>query len=120
MRRHESRLHCSMLKPGSQRVVEILLIEDNRAEARLAEEALSEAEVPHHLSTVCDGLDAMDFLHQRGKYSDAPRPGLVLLDLNMPRMDGREVLQAMKTDENLKRIPVVVLTTSQSKDDILN
>jgi chemotaxis family two-component system response regulator Rcp1 len=101
------------------RPVEILLVEDNPGDARLAKEALKEAKVNNNLHTVGDGEEAMDFLYGKGKYADAPRPDVVLLDLNLPRKDGREVLAEIKADQYLKRIPVVILTSSQSEEDIV-
>lgn len=98
--------------------VDILLVEDNPGDARLAVEALKEGNVSNRLHVVPDGVEAMAFLRREGKYSDAPRPHLVLLDLNLPRKDGRQVLAEVKTDDLLKRIPVVVLTTSQAEQDI--
>ncbi len=98
--------------------LEILLVEDNRGEARLVEEALAEMEFPGNLSVVTDGVEAMRFLRRIGIYAAVPKPDLVLLDLNMPRMDGRAVLHEMKKDEELQKIPVVVLSTSQADDDV--
>jgi chemotaxis family two-component system response regulator Rcp1 len=99
--------------------VEILLVEDNPGDARLAKEALKESKVYNTLSTVGDGEEAMKFLRKEGRYMDAPRPDVILLDLNLPRKDGREVLAEIKADEALKRIPVVILTASQSEEDIV-
>jgi chemotaxis family two-component system response regulator Rcp1 len=101
------------------RAAEVLLVEDSPGDVRLTREALKEGKVRNNLSVVSDGVEAMEFLRREGKYADAPRPDIVLLDLNMPRKDGREVLAEMKSDENLKRIPVVVLTTSEAEQDIL-
>jgi CheY-like chemotaxis protein len=101
------------------RPVEILLVEDNPGDVRLAIEALREGKVHVNMSVAADGVEAMEFLRRQGKHQDAPRPDLILLDLNMPRMDGREVLAELKADEDLKRIPVVVLTTSKAEEDIL-
>jgi chemotaxis family two-component system response regulator Rcp1 len=103
----------------NERPIEILLVEDNLADARLTIEAMKEAKVQKHLSHVHDGAEALAFLRREDGFADAPRPDLILLDLNMPRKDGREVLLAIKTDERLKRIPVVVLTSSQAEDDIV-
>ncbi len=100
-------------------VVEILLVEDNPGDVRLTREALRDAKVHNHLNVVSDGEEAMAFLRRRDKHADAPHPDLILLDLNLPRKDGRAVLAELKADENLRRIPVVVLTTSQSEEDIL-
>lgn len=99
--------------------VEILLVEDSPTDALLAQEALEYSRIVNHLHIATDGVEAIAFLRRQGKYQGAPRPGLILLDLNLPRKDGREVLSEIKTDEALKRIPVVVLTTSKSEADIL-
>jgi len=99
--------------------VEILLVEDNPGDERLTREALREGKVYHNLHWVKDGVEAMAFLRRQGKYADVPRPDIVLLDLNLPKKDGREVLEEIKTDEDLKRIPVVVLTTSKAEEDVL-
>jgi len=99
--------------------VEILLVEDSPTDALLAKEALEHSKIVNTLHTVTDGVEAMAFLGGAGKHQGAPRPGLILLDLNLPRKDGREVLAEIKADENLKRIPVVVLTTSKNEADIL-
>lgn len=99
--------------------IEILLVEDSVIDIKLTQEALLEGKVKNNLHIVMDGEDAMDFLHKRGKYVDAPRPDIMLLDLNLPRKDGREVLAEMKSDPDLKRIPVVVLTTSRAEEDII-
>ena len=101
------------------RPIEILLVEDNPGDARLTMEALKDAKVRNHIATVGDGVEAMSFLRRKDTYADAPRPDLILLDLNLPRKDGREVLAEVKTDPDLKRIPVVVLTTSTAEEDIL-
>lgn len=98
---------------------DILLVEDNPGDARLAQEALKEGRMASRLKIVVDGVEAMAYLRREGAYSDAPRPNLVLLDLNLPRKDGRQVLAEMKADAELRRIPVVVLTTSQAEQDIL-
>ena len=97
---------------------DVLLVEDSAAEARLALEALQETRFPIQLYVASDGVQAMDFLRRQGSYQDAPRPHLVLLDLNLPRKDGREVLRDIKADDDLRLIPVVVLTTSQADSDI--
>jgi CheY-like chemotaxis protein len=101
------------------RPIEILLIEDNAGDARLAREALREAKVRNNLTWIADGVEALAYLRHERNYAGTPRPDLILLDLNIPRKDGREVLSEVKTDEKLKRIPVVVLTTSQAEEDIL-
>lgn len=99
--------------------VEVLLVEDNPGDVRLTMEALKEAKMHNRVSVVQDGMEAMDFLRKRGKFADATRPDLILLDLNLPRKNGREVLAEIKADESLKCIPVVVLTTSEAEQDIL-
>ena len=99
--------------------VEILLVEDNPGDVRLTLEAFQEAKVCNKVHTVCDGVEAMAFLRQEGKYAQSPCPDIILLDLNLPKKDGREVLAEIKCDENMKRIPVVVLTTSKSEEDII-
>ncbi|MCE2404404.1 MAG: response regulator [Dehalococcoidia bacterium] len=99
--------------------IEILLVEDDPDDVLLTRKALDEGRMLNNLHVVRDGVEAMDFLYQRGPYSDAPRPGIVLLDLNMPRKDGREVLAEVKSDELLKSIPIIVLTTSEAEQDIL-
>jgi CheY-like chemotaxis protein len=99
--------------------VEILLVEDNPGDVRLTLEALKDGKVLNHLSVVGDGVEAIAFLHQEGAYANAPSPDLIFLDLNLPKKDGREVLQEIKNDESLKHIPVVVLTTSNADMDIL-
>jgi two-component system response regulator len=96
----------------------ILLVEDNAGDALLTREALRDAKMANTLEWVQDGVEAMAFLRRQGKYADAHEPDLILLDLNMPRMDGREVLAELKNDPQLKHIPVVVLTTSQAEADI--
>ncbi len=101
------------------RPVEILLVEDNPGDVRLTKEALKESKVLNKLSVVEDGLEALAFLRGKGKYANAPRPDLILLDLNLPKKDGREVLADIKADESYKRIPVVVLTTSKAEEDII-
>ena len=99
--------------------IEILLVEDSPADILIAREALSEAKLLNTIHEAVDGVEALDFLHQRGKFASAPRPDLILLDLNLPRKNGREVLEEIKLDPDLKTIPVVVLTTSSAEDDIL-
>ena len=99
--------------------IEILLVEDNPGDARLAVEALKESKVRNNLYHVKDGVEAMDFLRRRGEYAGGIVPDLVLLDLNLPRKDGREVLEEIKEDPELKLIPVVVLTTSEAERDLV-
>jgi len=101
------------------RAIEILMVEDSEGDARLAREAMRDSKIHNVLHHVRDGEEAMDFLRRTGKYAAAPRPDLVLLDLNLPRRDGREVLADIKTDDALKRIPVVILTTSSAEADVL-
>ena len=101
------------------RPVEILLVEDNPGDVRLTREALREGKVRNNLYVASDGVDALAFLRREGQYADAVRPDLILLDLNLPRKDGREVLQEIKADATLRYIPVVVLTSSQAEQDIL-
>jgi CheY-like chemotaxis protein len=107
------------MKAAEVRPIEILLVEDSPSDAEFTVEALKEAKVRNHLSLVEDGVQAMEFLRRQGKYAQAPRPDLIMLDLNLPRKDGREVLAEMKADNNLKMIPVVVLTTSRAEQDVL-
>ena len=99
--------------------VQILLVEDNPADADLTRENLESSKILNDLHVAIDGIDALEFLRREGKHKDAPRPDLVLLDLNLPRKDGREVLAEMKADKSLKRIPVVVLTSSQAEEDVV-
>ena len=97
----------------------ILLVEDNAADVRLTQEALRDAKVVNDLHVVRDGVEALEFLHRQHRFEDAPRPDLVILDLNLPRKDGKEVLAEMKSDPSLRSIPVAVLTTSAAEIDIL-
>ena len=97
----------------------ILLVEDNAADVRLTREALREGKIQNTLHVVHDGVEALAFLRRQGAHIEAPRPDLILLDLNLPRKDGREVLAEIKDDPLLRRIPVVILTTSQSEADVL-
>ncbi len=99
--------------------VEMLLVEDNPGDARLAMEALKDAKVNNNLNWVKDGVEAMTFLRRQGEYTDAPRPDVILLDLNLPKKDGREVLADIKGDDDLRRIPVVILTVSGAEEDIM-
>lgn len=100
--------------------LQILLVEDNPGDARLTREALKDGKIYLHLSVVVDGVEAIAFLRHEAPFADAPRPDLILLDLNLPRKDGREVLAEIKADDRLKRIPVVVLTTSAAEQDVLS
>jgi len=99
--------------------VEILLVEDNPGDVRLTQEAFKDGKMLNKLHVVEDGMEALAFLKREGKYTDVPRPELILLDLNLPGKDGRDVLAEIKVDRDLKRIPVVILTTSRSEEDIL-
>ena len=108
-----------MLNKEWLRPIEVLLVEDNPGDIRLTEEALKESHLMVHLNVARDGEEAMAFLRRIGTHSTAATPDLILLDLNLPRKDGREVLQEIKADSGLKRIPVVVLTTSEADSDIL-
>jgi CheY-like chemotaxis protein len=101
------------------RPIEVLLVEDDEGDVLMTREALHEGKVVNRLSVVGDGVEAIAFLRREGPYADAVRPDLVLLDLNLPRRDGRQVLEEVKTDPDLRRIPIVVLTTSEAEEDVL-
>lgn len=101
------------------RPIEVLLVEDNPGDVRLTREALHEGKVRNHLTVVPDGVEAVAYLRKEGKYANAVRPDLILLDLNLPKKDGREVLEDIKADRSLRHIPVVILTSSQAEQDIL-
>jgi CheY-like chemotaxis protein len=101
-----------------RKLADILLVEDNPGDVRLTKEALGESLI-NHVYVVYDGEEALDFLYQRGRYTKMPRPGLILLDLNLPKKDGRQVLREIRADEGLKDIPVVVMTSSQAHEDIV-
>jgi CheY-like chemotaxis protein len=103
---------------NNESLIEILLVEDDPGDVRLTMEALKKSKVHTHLNVVGDGIEALAFLRRQGKYKDAPHPDIILLDLNMPRMDGRELLVQLKADPDLHRIPAVVLTTSAAEEDI--
>ena len=103
---------------GIIKEVEVLLVEDNPGDVRLTIEALKDGKVHNHLNVVGDGEEALAFLRRQGQYANAPRPDLILLDLNLPKKDGREVLMEIKQEEGLKQIPIVVLTTSTAEKDI--
>jgi len=107
-----------MINVGPEARINLLLVEDDPGDAMMTREALAEAKVAHELHVVDNGESAIEFLKQEGPYRDAPRPDLIFLDLNLPRVDGREVLAFVKGDESLRRIPLVILTTSDSEDDI--
>ena len=105
--------------PMRGRPIEILLVEDSPGDVRLIQEVLKEGKVRINLRVAEDGAEAMDFLRRKGRHADAIRPDVILLDLNLPKKDGREVLAEVKSDEDLKRIPVIILTVSQAEEDIL-
>lgn len=105
---------------NSANPIVLLMADDDPDDRELAREALTESRVKNELRFVEDGEQLMDYLHRRGDFTDAPRPGLILLDLNMPRKDGREALREMKADKDLKRIPVVILTTSRAEEDMIS
>lgn len=105
--------------PNSGRPIEILLVEDNPGDARLTLEAMREAKLSNHVHVVEDGVEAMEFLRRQGRFVSVPRADLILLDLNLPKKDGRQVLAEVKSDPALKRIPVVILTTSRAEEDVL-
>ena len=102
------------------RPIDILMIEDNPGDARLTQEALKESKVLNRLYHAKDGVEALSFVRQEGPFADVPRPDIILLDLNLPKKDGREVLAELKADPQLKTIPVVVLTTSKAEQDIVH
>lgn len=107
-----------MITKSLPRHIEILLVEDSPADILLTREAFEESRIVNTLHVVEDGVQAMDYLHKRGAHASAPRPDLILLDLNLPRKNGREVLAEIKADPNLRKIPIVVLTTSSADEDI--
>jgi CheY-like chemotaxis protein len=108
-----------MSHPETLEIVDVLLVEDDPGDVLLIEEAFADNKVRNRLHVVSDGVDALAFLRREGEYGDAPRPDLILLDLNLPRKDGREVLAEVKADDTLTTIPVVVLTTSKAEEDVL-
>jgi chemotaxis family two-component system response regulator Rcp1 len=108
-----------MVSATNTKPVEILLVEDNPGDVRLTIEALKESSLPNHLSVVGDGVDALAFLRRQGKFADSARPDMILLDLNLPKKSGLEVLADVKADQTLRRTPVVILTTSQAEQDII-
>jgi len=99
--------------------IDILLVEDSPADVRLTREALRDTKLINRMAVAADGIDALDILHRRGRYADAVRPDLILLDLNLPRKNGRAVLEEIKSDPDLKRIPVVVITSSTAEEDVV-
>lgn len=106
------------MNDGAGHPVDILLVEDNNADVELTRQALREAQIPNRLHVAEDGVEAMEFLHRTAGHENVPRPDLIILDLNLPSKNGREVLREVKSDDRLKSIPVVVLTTSEDADDI--
>ena len=107
------------MSPLASKPIEILLIEDNPGDVRLTKEALKDARVSNNLSVDMDGVEALAFLRKQGKHAGVPRPDLILLDLNLPKKNGREVLEEIKREDSLRHIPVVVLTTSQAEQDVV-
>jgi two-component system, chemotaxis family, response regulator Rcp1 len=107
------------MENNSINTIDILIVEDNKGDARLIKEVFNENKVFNSLHFVNDGVEAMDFLNATGKYKGVPKPDLIILDLNLPRKDGREVLAEIKSDNKLKHIPVVIMTISQADEDIL-
>jgi CheY-like chemotaxis protein len=108
-----------MSVPEGSGSIEVLLVEDSPGDVRLTREAFREANGSIHLHVASDGIEAMEFLRQEGVHANAPRPDFILLDLNLPKMDGRQVLSLIKNDERLKTIPTIVLTTSSAEEDIV-
>jgi len=108
-----------MSETGKHALVEILLVEDNPSDVVLTRIAMKQCKIANQLHVAGDGVEALNFLRREGKYADAPRPDLILLDLNLPRMDGRQLLAAVKEDHTLRTIPVVVLTTSDAERDVM-
>jgi len=104
---------------SSHRDIDVLLVEDDPGDVLMTREAFADNKVTNRLSVVSDGVSALEYLRKEGEYADATTPDLILLDLNLPRMDGREVLMALKGDESLRSIPVVVLTTSEAEEDVV-
>ena len=107
------------MTPKQIKPIDILLVEDNPGDVRLTREALNEGKVLNNLHVAMDGMEALAFLKQEGEYKQAIRPDIILLDLNLPKMDGREVLATIKADPALRRIPVVILTTSKAEEDVI-
>ncbi|GEA83977.1 MAG: response regulator [Cellulomonas sp.] len=105
--------------PAARQTIDVLLVEDDPGDVLMTREAFEHNKVKNALHVVSDGVSALEYLRKEGEYADAPTPDLILLDLNLPRMDGREVLQALKADDRLRSIPVVVLTTSESEEDVV-
>lgn len=101
------------------KLIDILLVEDNPGDVELCREALQDSKIKNHLNVAMDGQQALDFLYKKGKFSDSQTPDLILLDLNLPNIDGRKVLEIIKEDKDLRRIPVVILTSSKAEEDIV-
>jgi len=108
-----------MIFRESGKPIDILLVEDNPGDVRLTQEAFKEGKMRNNFFVVRDGVEALDFLFKKGEFNNVPRPDIILLDLNLPKKDGQEVLEVIKADENLRQIPVVILTTSKAEEDIL-
>lgn len=108
-----------MSSTNARSPADILLVEDNPGDVRLTEEAFKEGQICNTLHVTTDGIEALDFLRRRGEYADAPCPDIVLLDLNLPRMDGDEVLEEIRADPDLKHLPVIILTSSSAEEDIV-
>ncbi len=108
-----------IMNPNGLHKIDILIVEDNKGDARLIKEIFNESKLYNSLYFVSDGVEAMDFLRKSGKYANMPLPDLIILDLNLPKKDGREVLMEIKQDENLKHIPIVIMTISQADEDII-
>ena len=113
-------MDCSLtvVTRQAERPIELLLVEDNAGDVRLTEEAFKDGHISVHFSVATDGVEAVEFLRRSGRYANAPRPDLILLDLNLPRKNGSEVLSDIKSDPELKRIPVVVMTSSTAGEDV--
>ena len=109
----------NILQNENGRPIEILMVEDNPGDVRLTKEALKDGKVRNSIHVVTDGEEALSYLHKEGKHINSPRPDLILLDLNLPKKDGRDVLKEIKSSETFRRIPVVILTTSKAEEDIL-
>ena len=107
------------MTPTTLNQINILIVEDNPGDARLIKEVLKDSKISNNLFTVSDGVEAMEFLMNKGNFDHHPLPDLIILDLNLPKKDGREVLSEIKSDDNLKKIPVVIMTISQAEEDIL-
>ena len=105
--------------PSDRKTIDVLLVEDDPGDVLMTQEAFEHNKVRNRLTVVSDGVSALEYLRREGEHADAPTPDLILLDLNLPRMDGREVLQELKADERLRQIPVVVLTTSEAEEDVV-